>query len=296
MLVLAILLTYFFPKTTIQELIVFYFLLRLKQFAFEIVIIDGKKKASLQVSKTSKEEATTEEEENETSEEDDPDYVEGDESSDSEQDGRSDSEEDISENEDDDQVMKKTKESPATAMVKTSAKQVKKDKKQAEVSGKKRKKANAEKASNEQVKRKKLSEKSAEAEAESGPVLEKEEKSYSMETGDDSQNVKGKGARKEMPAFSDKNVDYDLFHNSATNVIPRRIKISNNLVITSRMVEQTESKNITNDYPAITFQRKTTGEKCFEFILPLNLVPKIMEAMNLIVKDNSKFFANVNPQ
>ena len=125
----------------------------------------------------------------------------------------------------------------------------------------------------------------------------KDEKVYAMETGDesakdDSQGSKGKSGKKEMPTFSDKNVDYDLFHNSATNVIPRRIKISNNLVITSRMVEQIESKNITNDYPAITFQRKTAGEKCFEFILPLGLVPKIMEAMNIIVKDNSKFFAN----
>jgi len=85
-------------------------------------------------------------------------------------------------------------------------------------------------------------------------------------------------------------VDYDLFHNSATNVIPRRIKISNNLVVTCRMVEQIESKNLSNDYPAVTFQRKTAGEKCFEFILPLNLVPKITEAFGIIVKDNSKFF------
>jgi len=114
-----------------------------------------------------------------------------------------------------------------------------------------------------------------------------------VESKEESQSSK-KSSKKEMPAFSDKNVDYDLFNNSASNVIPRRIKISSNLVVTSRMVEQTESKNITNDYPAITFQRKTAGEKMFEFILPLGLVPKIMEAMNIIMKDNTKFFDNAS--
>ena len=190
-------------------------------------------------------------------------------------------------------------------MSKTTAKQVKKEKKP--TASRKRKKDDVDVAADDVAvkKRKKVvrekvgKEKTVEkAEKDKSGSPDKEEKEHPMETTDDAgskdEGAKTKGGKKEMPAFSDKNVDYDLFHNSATNVIPRRIKISNNLVITSRMVEQLESKNITNDYPAITFQRKTAGEKCFEFILPLGLVPKIMEAMNIIVKDNSKFFSNSN--
>lgn len=259
--------------------------------------VDGKKKATVSMSKASKEEiSSSEEEEDEgTSEEDDPDYTEANEGSDSEQDVRSDSEENVSEDEDDVKIVKK-KESVAASMSKTAAKQVKKEKKP-QVTQKRKAAA----AAPVDVKKRKVAKKVAKDKDDEGKT-DKEEKEHPMETGedasgkDDSQGTKGKGGKKEMPHFSDKNVDYDLFHNSATNVVPRRIKISNNLVITSRMVEQIESKNITNDYPAITFQRKTAGEKMFEFILPLNLVPKIMEAMNLIVKDNGKFFTHSNTQ
>jgi len=258
------------------------------------VPVDGKKKASkLQLPKASRQEISSEEEEEEevgTSEEDDPDYTEGDEGSDPEQDGRSDSEADVTEDEDDVKVLKERKQSASNAMVKTSAKQVKKEKK-TPVKRKIRDDKDTPKSKKKRLsKEKEVKEKEEESE-------EKEEKTFSVDTNDESASKEEglkKSGKKEMPTFSDKNVDYDLFHNSATNVIPRRIKISNNLVITSRMVEQVESKNITNDYPAITFQRKTAGEKCFEFILPLGLVPKIMEAMNIIVKDNGKFFANTN--
>ena len=263
--------------------------------------VDGKKKATVSMSKASKEEisiSSSEEEEDEgTSEEDDPDYTETNEGSDSEQDVRSDSEENVSEDEDDVKIVKK-KESVAASMSKTAAKQVKKEKKP---QVRQKRKVDAAAAAPVDVKKRKVAKKVAKDKDEEGKT-DKEEKEHPMETGedasgkDDPQGAKGKGGKKEMPHFSDKNVDYDLFHNSATNVVPRRIKISNNLVITSRMVEQIESKNITNDYPAITFQRKTAGEKMFEFILPLNLVPKIMEAMNLIVKDNGKFFTHSNPQ
>ena len=261
--------------------------------------VDGKKKAAVPLPKTSKEEISSEEEEEDegTSEEDDPDYTEGNEGSDSEQDVGSDSEENVSEDEDDVKVMKK-KESLAASMSKTAAKQVKKEKKP---QVRQKRKLDANDAASAHAKKRKVAKKyvgNKDAEGKNN----KEEKEYPMETGEaasvkeDSQGAKGKGGKKEMPHFSDKNVDYDLFHNSATNVVPRRIKLTNNLVITSRMVEQIESKNITNDYPAITFQRKTAGEKMFEFILPLNLVPKIQEALEYIKNDNHKFFNNPNPQ
>ena len=257
--------------------------------------VDGKKKAAMPLPKASKEEISSEEEEEDegTSEEDDPDYTEGNEGSDSEQDVRSDSEENVSEDEDDAKIVKKKKESVAASMSNTAAKQVKKEKKP---QARQKRKFDATAAASANAKKRRVAKKYVEGKN------NKEEKEYPMETGDaasvkeDSQGAKGKGGKKEMPHFSDKNVDYDLFHNSATNVVPRRIKLTNNLVITSRMVEQIESKNITNDYPAITFQRKTAGEKMFEFILPLNLVPKIQEALEYIKNDNHKFFNNPNPQ
>lgn len=252
-----------------------------------LVAVDGKKKETskvLHMSKASKDQvSSSEEEEEESEDEDDPDYSESHEEGHSESDGRSDSEEDFTENEKDAKDVKEP--TLAEAMIKTSAKQVKKKKpdKNNVVSGKRK---SSDQASDPKKKKRKFND-------------ERKEKTFTVdvdeskdqEAKDDQQGSKGKG-KKEMPAFSDKNVDYDLFHNSATNVVPRRIKLSNNLVVTCRMVEQIESKNITNDYPALTFQRKTAGEKCFEFILPLNLGPKITEAINLIVKDNAKFFAN----
>jgi len=102
----------------------------------------------------------------------------------------------------------------------------------------------------------------------------------------------GKKKRKgEPPIFSDKNCDVDLFHSSPTNVVPKRIKISNNMIVTCRLVEQTEQgRGLAYDYAAITFQRKTGNEKLFEFIVPLNLAPRIIEALKIIVKENHKFF------
>ena len=94
----------------------------------------------------------------------------------------------------------------------------------------------------------------------------------------------------ETPLFSDKNCDVDLFHSSPTNVIPRRIKISNNMIVTCRLIDQAEGKTFTYDYAAITFQRRTGGEKMFEFVIPLNLAPRIIEALRIIVNENHKFF------
>lgn len=249
--------------------------------------VDGKKKETnkvLHVPKALKDQVSSSEEEEESEEDDDdPDYSENNEEGNSESDGRSDSEEDITENEKDAEDVKES--TLAEAMTKTSAKQVKKKKPDKNKALPKKRKL-SDQSSDDKKKKRKLDN-------------ERKEKTFAVDVDeskdqdakDDQQGSKGKG-KKEMPAFSDKNVDYDLFHNSATNVVPRRIKLSNNLVVTCRMVEQVESKNITNDYPALTFQRKTAGEKCFEFILPLNLGPKITEAINLIIKDNAKFFAN----
>jgi len=106
---------------------------------------------------------------------------------------------------------------------------------------------------------------------------------------------KGGGKKKETPIFNDKNVDFDLFNSSPSNVVSRKIKVSNNLMVTCRMIDQTEGKSsLTYDYAALTIQRKTANEKMFEFIIPLSLTPRIIEAMKIIVDENKKFFKPQN--
>lgn len=247
---------------------------------YSLVPSDGKKekrskaKVPMPTSKKIEPEISEEEEDEETeeNEEEDPSYQEGNSSSDdSVSDGGSDTEEDIQS--DDENA---STQSVSQTMKRTKAKRVKGEKKKASsVSGKKRKAS----FSSSEKKRARLDE----------GVEERKEKSFEKKKLQSAESVEGP-AKKEMPSFSDKNVDYDLFNSSASNVVPRRIKVSNNIVVTCRMVEQKEGRNLTYDYPAITFQRKTTGEKMFEFILPLSLAPKITEAINLLIKDNSKFF------
>ena len=108
----------------------------------------------------------------------------------------------------------------------------------------------------------------------------------------------GKKKRKgEALVFSDKNCDVDLFHTSPNNVVPKRVKVSNNMIVTCRSVEQTEQgRGLAYDFAAITFQRKTGTNKMFEFMMPMNLAPRIIDALQYIVEENHKFFQPETPQ
>lgn len=101
-----------------------------------------------------------------------------------------------------------------------------------------------------------------------------------------------KTTKKEAQLFNDKNCDFDLFKQAPNNVHPRKIKISNNVIVTCRMIEQTEGKTLTYDYAGLTFQRKTQNDRMFEFVLPLTTAPRIIEALQLIMSSNHKFFSN----
>ena len=101
----------------------------------------------------------------------------------------------------------------------------------------------------------------------------------------------GKKGKKETPVFNDKNVDIDLFHSSPSNVVARKIKVSNNLMVTCRNIDQIDgAKQVGYDFAALTFQRKTANDKMFEFIVPLALSTRIVEAIQHIVQENKKFF------
>jgi hypothetical protein len=110
----------------------------------------------------------------------------------------------------------------------------------------------------------------------------------------DVNSLSDKKKTREAPVFNDKNLDYNLFQNAPENVISKKIKISSNVIMTCRMIDGSEGRKTASsfmqDYAALSFLRKTKDEKAFEFNLPLNLAPNIMEALKLIMNDNPKFF------
>jgi len=100
----------------------------------------------------------------------------------------------------------------------------------------------------------------------------------------------GKKKKGELALFSDANCDVDLYHSDPHKVIGRRIKVSNNMIVTCRMIEGGAGKLLTYDYPALTFQKKTGQDKMYEFMIPLSLAPRVIEAIKIIVNENKKFF------
>lgn len=120
----------------------------------------------------------------------------------------------------------------------------------------------------------------------SNTLEEKDEKDEKKDEGGKKSN------KKEVPLFNDKNVDYNLFNDAPENVMARKIKISNTVMVTCKMIDAISggANGLSYDYAALTFVRKIQNAKAFEFNLPLTLVPSIIEALKLIVKDNPKFF------
>jgi hypothetical protein len=101
-----------------------------------------------------------------------------------------------------------------------------------------------------------------------------------------------KGKKKEAPVFNDKNLDYNLFNNDPENVVAKKIKISNTMLVTCKMIDGVAggASGLAYDYAALSFVRKIQNQKAFEFNVPLALSPNIIEALKLIIKDNPKFF------
>lgn len=103
----------------------------------------------------------------------------------------------------------------------------------------------------------------------------------------------GRRGKKDAPLFNSKNPDYDLFNSSPENVTPRRVRLSSNVILMCKMIDSSDSRagNLSYDYAALTFQRKAKDDHAFEFNLPLSLAPKIIQALQFIMKDNETFFA-----
>jgi len=164
------------------------------------------------------------------------------------------------------------------------------------ISGLKRKKEV--KRSPKDVKRQKTSDRQAKLpkEIKHNAIAKTSEKTAKDDETKDTAEKKGAAGKKEVKVFNDRNVDLDLFHSSPTNVVARKVKVSSNLIVTCRNIDQIEgarSAGVSYDFAALTFQRKTANDKMFEFVVPLSAAPRITEAINHIIEQNKTFFKSL---
>jgi len=66
--------------------------------------------------------------------------------------------------------------------------------------------------------------------------------------------------------------------------------VAANVVMTCRMIEEIDGKPIQYEYAALTFQRKMSNGKMFEFMLPLTALSTIRRGLDFIEQQNPKFF------
>jgi hypothetical protein len=91
--------------------------------------------------------------------------------------------------------------------------------------------------------------------------------------------------------FDDSNVDYNLYCEAPENIVEKKVMLSNNLMIVSKMMEATGDKGQTYEYPAISFQRKLKSQKAYTFNLPLNMIPTLIKGLQMIMNDNQTYFS-----
>ena len=105
----------------------------------------------------------------------------------------------------------------------------------------------------------------------------------------------GEKQTKTYPAFEEKNVDYNFEKNSPSNIVQRRCKIASNIIISCKNVEIIQNGQ-TLDIASLSFSRKTKNGKAFDYNMPLSLAPTVIIAIQAIINDNAKFFANMSKE
>ena len=77
---------------------------------------------------------------------------------------------------------------------------------------------------------------------------------------------------------------------AASNVHTRKIKIATNLPLVCWMIIHLENKNLHQDYAALVFSRKTNKEKILYFMVDLRWTERIIQALHIIIQENSVVF------
>lgn len=199
---------------------------------------------------------------------------------------------------------KKSDVKPEVRKRKASDEKMKKKSKKSKISetddGQKAKKTKVEASTSmKKDKKKKLVKKPAddEAEVQADPIKALEEQSKN-ESKDDLSKITGEKSRNsknQYPEFSVKNIDYNLVKNSSHTVVQRSCQISDSIICMCKNIEILSggaANGHSYDYASLTFCRKSKNGKAFEFNMPLQLAPTIIEAIQNIIKDNEKFFAS----
>lgn len=100
-----------------------------------------------------------------------------------------------------------------------------------------------------------------------------------------------KDGKKIEKKYNDKNVDFNLYNEAPENIVNTKVKVSSTCMIISKMIEANgEAKGLTYDMAALVIARKLKNGGIFEFTLPLNLAPNIVQALTLIMEKNKHFF------
>ena len=112
-------------------------------------------------------------------------------------------------------------------------------------------------------------------------------------------NRKKVSKEKAMPLFDSGKVDINLHTEDPTNIIPRTVQVSKGLKISCKMISgaQMFSGKITYpDWPGLVIHKKIKDGKVFEFNLNLLDAPKIITALQYIIKENPTFFNSIQKE
>ena len=83
----------------------------------------------------------------------------------------------------------------------------------------------------------------------------------------------------------------DLNHADPHNVVCRKVKINNNLIMACKMIEGGAGKAFNYNFPALVFQKRATKTGAmYEFNVPLDLTPRIVNGCEILMKENPKLF------
>ena len=93
--------------------------------------------------------------------------------------------------------------------------------------------------------------------------------------------------------FTDRFVHVNLYNEAPDNVVPKTIMLNNSLLLSCQLQCADPGRNLNFDYAGLTITRKIKDDKCFDFNMPLNVAPTLIKALNLIIKENKRFFSRL---
>jgi hypothetical protein len=139
--------------------------------------------------------------------------------------------------------------------------------------------------------KKKVTKERATEKSMSKPTAPAPENNQEQKDEEGEKNEKNGGKKKaELRDWNTAKCDFDLFAESPTNILHRSCKITNNLILSCKMITQNEVKGLQSDFPALVFSRKTNGDKVFDFSVDLKLTDRLIQAMRYIIQENPTFF------